>query len=130
MIALDTNVLVRYLTQDDARQAEMATRFIEVELSPRRPGFLSAVVLCEILWVLEGCYGLDRVGLVTIVEGLLSSRQIVVENAVAVKAALRHDSADLSDAIIHEIGRARHCQRTVTFDRKFARLDGVELLGV
>lgn len=129
MIALDTNVLVRYLAQDDAAQAAAATRFIESELSARRPGFVSSIVIREIVWVLESCYNLERANVSAIVEGLVSARQLVVENAAAVKAALAHDGADLSDAIIHEIGRARRCEKTVTFDRKFARLHGVELLG-
>jgi predicted nucleic-acid-binding protein len=128
MIALDTNILVRYLTQDDPAQARAATRFIESELSARRPGFVSSIVLCEIIWVLEECYHVERAELSGIVEGLLSSRELLVEHAAAARAALAHAGADLSDAIIHEIGRARRCETTVTFDKKFARLDGVELL--
>lgn len=128
MIALDTNILVRYLAQDEPAQAERATQFIETELSSRQPGFVSVVVLCEIVWVLDACYKVGRLDLVKVVEGLLSSPQLVVESAAAVKAAISHDGVDLSDAVIHEIGRARRCQKTVTFDRQFARLDGVELL--
>lgn len=53
MIALDTNVLVRYLAQDDREQARVATRFIEEHLTADDPGFVSTIVLCEIIWVLE-----------------------------------------------------------------------------
>jgi predicted nucleic-acid-binding protein len=128
MIALDTNVLVRYLAQDDPDQAKAATRFIEQRLTPRAPGFVSAVVLCEVVWVLLDCYDVKRAGIVSIIEGLLGSREIVLDGASAVRAALAHSNIDLVDAIIHEIGRARRCEKTVTFDRKFARLEGVELL--
>ncbi|CCJ08754.1 PIN domain-containing protein [Methylocystis sp. SC2] len=129
MIALDTIVLVRYLAQDDREQAKAATRFIEEALTAGDPGFISTIVLCEIIWVLETCYNLTRADLVSIIKALLDTRQIVVDEADAVRAALNHSSVDLVDAIIHEVGRSRRCQRTVTFDRKFARLAGVELLG-
>lgn len=128
MIALDTNVLVRYLAQDDPAQARTATRFIEERLTADDPGFISTIVLCEIVWVLETCYHVARANLVSIVKALLDTRQIVVDEANAVRAALNHSSVDLVDAIIHEAGRSHQCRATVTFDRKFARLDGVELL--
>jgi predicted nucleic-acid-binding protein len=129
MIALDTNVLVRYLAQDDREQAKAATRLMEERLTSSDPGFISTIVLCEIIWVLESCYDLKRPDVVSIIKTLLDTRQIVVGEANAVRAALNHSSVDLVDAIIHEVGRSRQCQRTVTFDRKFARLAGVELLG-
>lgn len=128
MIALDTNVLVRYLAQDDLRQAKAATRLIEERLTPRTPGFVSAVVVCEVIWVLEDCYDATRAKIVSIIETLLDSRTIVVDGASAVRAALAHEKIELADAIIHELGRARRCEKTVTFDRRFARLEGVELL--
>jgi len=129
VIALDANVLVRYLAQDDREQAKAATRLIEERLTAGDPGFISAIVLCEIIWVLESCYDLKRADIVSIIKTLLDTRQIVVGEANAVGAALNHSSVDLVDAIIHEVGRSHQCQRTVTFDRKFARLAGVELLG-
>ena len=129
MIALDTNVLVRYLAQDDREQAKAATRFIEEALTAGDPGFISAIVLCEIIWVLESRYDLKRTDVVSIIKALLDTRQIVIGEANAVRAALNHSSVDLVDAIIHEVGRSQQCQMTVTFDRKFARLAGVELLG-
>jgi predicted nucleic-acid-binding protein len=129
VIALDTNVLVRYLAQDDREQAKAATRFIEEALTAGDPGFISAIVLCEIIWVLESRYDLKRTDVVSIIKALLDTRQIVIGEANAVRAALNHSSVELVDAIIHEVGRSRQCQMTVTFDRKFARLAGVELLG-
>lgn len=128
MIALDTNVLVRYLAQDNPDQARVAARFIEQRLTPQTPGFVSTVVLCEVVWVLDDCYDVERAGLVSIIQGLLGSREVVIDCASAVRSALAHEKIDLADAIIHEIGRARRCEKTVTFDRKFARLEGVELL--
>lgn len=127
MIALDTNILVRYLTQDDPILSSRAVIFIEEELSAGRPGFISVPVLCELLWTLRSSYGQAVPELRAVVAGLLKAERFVVDAAAAVEEALR-SAADPSDAIIHELGRLRGCTQTVTFDRKFARIDGVELL--
>jgi predicted nucleic-acid-binding protein len=73
MIGLDTNIVVRYLAQDDPRQSQIATRLMEKTLSPDVPGFISLVVLTEILWVLVSLYFVDRAGVVQVVSGLLTT---------------------------------------------------------
>jgi len=131
VIGLDTNVLVRYLAQDDPQQARLATRLMERTLSEDEPGYVDHVVLCELGWVLERCYGVGRARLAEIVEGLLTARQLVVEDAEAVWAALRAmraDGADLADALLAARHRAAGCERTVTLDRRAARLPGMSLL--
>jgi len=131
VIGLDTNVLVRYLAQDDPQQARLATRLMERTLSEDEPGYVDHVVLCELGWVLERCYGVDRARLAGIVEGLLTARELVVEDADAVWAALRAMRAhgvDLADALLAARHRAAGCERTVTFDRRAARLPGMSLL--
>ncbi|MDB5423361.1 MAG: hypothetical protein JWQ29_777 [Phenylobacterium sp.] len=127
MIALDTNVLVRYLVGDDARQAAAARRVIEETLTPSEPGFVSLVVLVELSWLLDRAYGcrLDQVA--SIFAELIASPTILVENAAAVAAAIAQPQVDLADHLLHEVGKIHGCARTVTFDRKFARLPGVEL---
>jgi predicted nucleic-acid-binding protein len=132
VIGLDTNVVVRYLTQDDARQAAIASRLFEQELSVERPGFISLITLCELAWVLMDCYGVDKAHLLEIFEGLLGSRQIVVQEADLVWKALRaweRSPADFSDAVIGEVLVASGCERVVTFDKAAARLPAFELLG-
>ena len=52
MIGLDTNVIVRYVVQDDPRQSAAATRLMEKTLSAENPGFVAVVTLCEVAWVL------------------------------------------------------------------------------
>ena len=131
MIGLDSNVLVRYLVQDDPKQSALATRFIERTLSSDDPGFVSTIVLCEIAWVLGECYGADRKGVREVVEGLLATKQLVIEQAEVVWKALRAWEgvlADFSDALIGQIVTAHGGDRTVTFDRAAARLPGFELL--
>lgn len=127
MIALDTNILVRYLTQDDDAQAAVASRIIEETLTPAEPGFVGLVVLVELSWVLERLYGCHRAQIASIIAELIASPTILVEQAAAVTSALAHAHPDLADALLHEIGKAHGCARTLTFDRRFARLAGVEL---
>ena len=131
MIGIDTNVLVRYLAQDDPKQSAVATRFIEGRLSVENPGFVSTVTLCEVAWVLAESYGADRKRIREIIEGLLSTKQIVIERAELVWKALRAWEgvpADFSDALIGQLAIAHGGEKTVTFDRTAAKLPGFELL--
>ena len=131
MTGLDTNVLVRYLVQDDPRQSAAATRFVEGVLAAHAPGFVSTIVLCELSWVLAECYGADKARIRGVVEGVLGTKQLVVEHAELVRKALRDwekAGADFSDALIGLISTANGSARTVTFDRAASRLPGFELL--
>lgn len=131
MIGLDTNVLVRYLAQDDPKQSAVATRFIEGRLSAENPGFVSVVTLCEIVWVLAESYAADRKRIRDTVEGLLATKQLVIERTELVWKALRAwegVAADFSDALIGQIAIAHGSQTTMTFDRTAAKLPGFELL--
>ena len=131
MIGLDTNVVVRYLTQDDAKQAAAASRFFEQTLSVDQPGFIGLITLCEIAWVLADCYDADKARIRTVIEGLLGSKQLVVEDADLVWKALKaweKSAADFSDALMGQALVARGCARVVTFDKSAAKLPGFELL--
>ncbi len=131
MIGLDSNVVVRYLTQDDPKQSAVATRLFERTLSAEDPGFISTIVLCEIAWVLADCYGTDRKGIKAALEGLLASKQIQVEEVELTWKALRAwdgTHSDFSDALIAQVALARGASKTVTFDKAASRLPGFELL--
>lgn len=131
MIGLDTNVVVRYLAQDDARQSPLATRFVESTLSPENPGFIACVTLCEIAWVLAESYGAGRTRIREVIEKLLTTKQLVVESADLVWKALKAwdgTGADFSDALIGEIARAHGSTKVVTFDKSAAKLESFELL--
>jgi predicted nucleic-acid-binding protein len=130
MIGLDTNVLVRYLAQDDAAQSARATRLIEHELNERDLGFIGLVVLVETCWVLKRLYGATPTELRETVRDLLDTRQFVVEQrTVVLRAVTQLGSAagDLADALIAESAAEAGCARTVTFDKQGVRL-GMELL--
>ncbi len=131
MIGLDTNVLIRYLTQDDAKQAEIATRLIEKKLTADQPGFISHIVLVEVVWVLLDSYGASTQKIQQVIEGLLTTRQFTLQEPQLVAKALRgwlNSGADFSDALICEIAKQNGCKHTFTFDKKAARLQGMELL--
>lgn len=118
MWALDTNVLVRYVTQDDKKQSAAASRFIEEELSASRPGFVSLVTLLETVWVLESRYGVERPNLCDLLDDLVSTASLEVQEAPAVRQAValyRKGRVDLHDALISSLAAARSAQ-VVTFD--------------
>ena len=130
MIALDTNVLVRYFAQDDARQAALATQLIEERLSPADKGFVSLVALLETVWVMQSCYGADEATVVDILGDLLDTTTIEVQDAPAVRRAFAHFSngkTDLHDCLIVALAEQRNA-RVVTFDAKAAKRLGMELL--
>lgn len=129
MIALDTSVIVRYLVEDDPKQSAAAVRLIERELSADEPGFLSTITLVELARVLESTYRRSAPEIRLAFTKLLNATALLVEDPAVLQAALSHEKQDLSDALIHEVGKANGCTKTMTFDRKFARLGGVELLG-
>lgn len=118
MIGLDTNVLVRYVMQDDPRQSPRATRLVE-SLSADEPGYVPLVALVELVWVLSGSYGLSRGQVVTVLDTLLRSKELVLDRADLVGQALsRYASggADFADALIERIAAGAGCSVTMTFD--------------
>lgn len=129
MIGLDTNVLVRYLTQDDAGQAALANELID-QLTEAQPGYVTMIVLAETYWVLRRAYRVDHAEVTTALQGLVDSKEIVTERADTVRRALRRvaDGADVADALIGELGVDAGCDHTVTFDRKAAKAAGMKLL--
>lgn len=130
MIGLDTNVLVRYIVQDDPRQSAIATKFIEKECTAERPGFVSQIVLVELIWVCEDCYGASRREIAEIARRILSATQLAVQDAESVWKALRQfesGPADFADCLIERIARENGCESVATFDKAAAR-SGMRLL--
>ncbi len=131
MIGLDTNVVVRYLAQDDPVQSPIATELIERGLSEDDPGFVSIVVMAETAWVLERSYGLGDPEIAAAIQRMLQADVFVVEaeqEAFAAITALKEGRRTFADALIGALGASRGCSRTVTFDRKALRLPWLESL--
>jgi predicted nucleic-acid-binding protein len=117
---LDTNVLVRYLTQDDPEQARRATRVIETAAEQGETFFIASIVLCELVWVLEEAYGYPRAEIAPILDRILRTAQFELESKDELTQAL-HDyrigKGDLSDYLIGRLGDRAGCEVTLTFDR-------------
>jgi predicted nucleic-acid-binding protein len=130
MIGLDTNVLVRYFAQDDPVQSPKATGFIERNLTPESPGFISIVTMVETVWVLERSYGLDREGVGAAIERILQADAFVVEQEreVFIASIALASGLGFADALIEALGAKAGCSHTVTFDRKALRAPGFEPL--
>jgi predicted nucleic-acid-binding protein len=131
MTGLDTNILIRYLTQDDPMQSVKANEIFERRLTRTNPGFVSIVVMVEAVWVLDRAYGLTGQEIANTVERLLQVEVLVIENEQEVftaMLALKQGHGTFVDALIAELGTRAGCTRTLTFDQKAVRLPGFELV--
>ena len=130
MIGLDTNVLVRYVAQDDEKQSAIASEFIEA-LTPAAPGFVALVSIVELVWVLQSSYKASKEEVITVLETLLRTRELNLENAEIIWQAIRRFSesnADFADCLIERSAHTAGCDHTVTFDSKAARTAGMQRL--
>lgn len=130
MTGIDTNVLVRYLVQDDSEQSRRATLYIDKECSEYSPGFIGLVVLVETVWVSESLYDADRRRVSDIVRSILTARQLVVEQAETVWKALQlfeAGKAGFSDCLVASSAGSAGCTGVVTFDKRAAKA-GMTLL--
>jgi predicted nucleic-acid-binding protein len=131
MIGLDTNVLVRYLAQDDPAQSRRARDLIERQLTVDDAGFISIVVMVELAWVLGRAYGLSDADLAGVIERLLQTDVLVVEREQEVfiaMTALKEGNGSFADALVGVLASTAGCSHTVTFDRKALRIAGFRAL--
>ncbi len=130
MIGLDTNVLVRYVAQDDTKQSAKATRLIE-SLTAEAPGYVGIVSVVELVWVLTRCYSLSRSEICEVLETLLRTKELVVAHADIVWKALRlfkKSKADVADCLIERFADQAGCICTTTLDQGAARSCGMMLV--
>jgi len=130
MIGLDTNVLVRYIMQDDAKQSPKAARLIE-SLNTENPGYITMVSIVELYWVLTASYELTAAQAAQALEAVLRTKQLVVERADQVMRALRlfvDGKADFADYLIERAASGAGCTQVVTFDVKASKYAGMTLL--
>jgi predicted nucleic-acid-binding protein len=130
MIGIDTNVLVRFITQDDAVQSAKASRLVQ-SLSADTPGFVSMVTLAELAWVLERTFRYTYRSIADTFLTLLESDAFVFENeplVVKAFAMLDEGRGSFADALIGQVAMSAGCARIVTFDVDACTLPGFELL--
>ncbi|MDP3736143.1 MAG: type II toxin-antitoxin system VapC family toxin [Hyphomonadaceae bacterium] len=130
MIGLDTNIVVRLITQDDPAQTRIANRIIEQRLSASEQGFVSLAVVLETVWVLDSIYRFSGVEIATALRALLSDQALAVQSESEVftaLVALEENRASFADALIAALASTAGCAVTLTFDKEAARLPGFEL---
>jgi predicted nucleic-acid-binding protein len=130
VIGLDSNVLLRYIMQDDPSQSPRAATALE-GLTAENPGYVSHVVLAEIAWVLERGYKLSDRTISVVMTSLLRAVRLVVQDEAAVVLALRTANdgrGSFADALISVLSANAGCERTLTFDKRASRLPGFELI--
>ena len=130
MIAFDTNVLLRLLLDDDARQAGRAQALVDRAVSAFDRVLLPDVVLCELEWVLDSVYGLSRPEIAETLQRLLDAEEFTFANRAAVVQAVagyRAGKADFSDYLIGESATAAGASTTYTFDRALQGCDGFSM---
>ena len=131
MVALDTNVLVRFLIRDDEGQAARARALVEKCRTRGDVCLVSNPVLCELEWVLESLYRASRADIAVTVQTLQATPPFALEDADLADRALqmyRKGKGDLSDYLLGEIGAARGARTTYTFDRSLRNAEGFTLL--
>ena len=131
MKGIDTNVLVRYLVQDDPEQAELATAYLQDINSKRETCFINNIVLCELVWGPQTAYKLSRTEIIATLEMLLKTNIFEFENKEAAWWSLRQmkqGKADFSDYLIGKLNTSAGCIDTVSFDSKLKGVEGFSSL--
>jgi predicted nucleic-acid-binding protein len=126
MIGLDTNVLVRYLTQDDPSQSALANQLIEQTLAEEKKLFINHIVLCELVWVLTRAYDYPKFTVIEVIEKILLAHQFEIEDKSSVLEALndfKTSRADFADCLIGVKNRNAGCEKTWSFDKATTQLD-------
>ena len=129
MIALDTNVLIRFLIADDKTQAAKAKRLIRKATNDREDIFLSDIVLCELVWVLSSGYKKGRKDIVEILRRLLGTNQLIFNKLTSINSAVdkfEGGKADFSDYLIAEHASEVGCDTILTFDKALLKETGFE----
>jgi len=125
MIGIDTNILVRYLTQDDEAQSAIATKIINQYENNAESVFISNIVLCELIWVLERGYKYSKKEVVNVMQVILSTIEFAFEYHEILWLSLsdyEKYQADFSDILLGKINHVYGCEYTITFDTKASDL--------
>lgn len=129
MIGLDTNVVVRFLTQDDPDQARRATQLLAT-LTREKPGFIPTLVWAESYWVLTRSYQIDTQAVLEHLAKLAGSTEVQAEDPVVLANAFTSArlGADFADALIAAAARRSGCETVATFDQRAAQQLGWQLI--
>jgi len=130
MIGLDTNVVLRYILQDDPAQSAAANRLL-TRLTEEDPGFISIATTLETVWVLRSFFKFSPQEIANVVSVLLTTESFALQNEQQVfeaNYALKRGLGEFEDALIGALNEWAGCTETVTFDRGTARLPHFRVL--
>jgi predicted nucleic-acid-binding protein len=125
MIGLDSNVIIRHLVADNGAEAERVRKFLARRCTVEHPGYLNRIVLCEVVWVLKRLYRYDRAVIADVIDRLLHTAELTVEDrglALEALEAYRRSKVDFADCLVGLTNRAAGCEATATLDRAAAGL--------
>ena len=131
MIGIDTNILIRYLTQDDKEQATLAEKIINKHISKSQSIFINNIVMCELVWVLARGYKYKKEQIVSVVQQILSTVEFSFEKQNILWETLEEyeqKNLDFSDALIARLNQTYSCETTFTFDESASKCSEFELL--
>lgn len=130
-VGLDTNILVRYLTQDDPNQAKKANKLMDNYINKKQSLFINNIVFCELIWVLERGYKYSRQQIAGCIKNLLCSQEFAFEHLDVLWISLQKydkENMDFADVLISELNATYGCIFTYSFDNKASRLPNFKLL--
>jgi predicted nucleic-acid-binding protein len=127
MIGLDTNVLIRFLVEDDEEQCRRARELIEKAVNEDEALYVSDIVMCETVWVLSSAYGFPRPEIHEALLRLLAAKQVVFDSSDRLARAFdafRSKKGDFADYLIREHGKTAGCSSVATFDQALLKEPG------
>jgi predicted nucleic-acid-binding protein len=131
MAALDTNVLVRFLVQDDVRQGALAKQLISTAVSDHRSLFIPITVLLELEWVLRSSFAYDKNQIIEVIANLLGATELQLESESSAEVGLelfRQNNADFADCIHIALVDAAGHSPLWSFDKRASKIQGAKLL--
>jgi len=129
MIGLDTNILVRFVAQDDPVNSPRANAIMK-SLTAEDPGWIAVTVVAEFVWVMTRTFRISRVDVYSMLDMFLTWPDIVIEQVDLVRKAANlflNGKAEFTDYLVSRAGQAAGCSHTLTFDRKAAKSAGMTL---
>lgn len=126
MIGLDTNILVRYIVQDEPRQSKLAAELIKSRCTEENPGYISHIVLVELVWVLDRGYTYGKDVILSILKQIAATVELLLEHSPTVWQAIWHyeqTNVDFADCLLGGVAKRAGCEITYTFDKRAGNLD-------
>jgi len=131
MIAIDTNILIRFLVRDDTKQTDKVYKLFKNAEKQHEELYIPILVMLEVIWVLESVYEINRTDLLNALSKLILMPILCFENLSAIQSFIldaKDSSFDLPDLLIAHSAKLKSCEKVITFDKKASKHQLFELL--